>query len=167
MNQKKHLSLFGIGPFYAVISVLLTVALCLLSKRGGFVHLSFNRAKIVLKIVSVFFFLVAAFLWVNAVFVQKIDSHIIKNELVTTGAYAWVRNPIYSAIMLVMWAVLAWQANLFLLLFYPVYPLLMYLLLKPTEEKWLAERYKEKYLVYCKEVNRCIPWFPKQKGREK
>lgn len=30
-----------------------------------------------------------------------------------------------------------------------------------TEEKWLLDLYGEEYAEYKKNVNRCIPWFPK------
>ena len=33
--------------------------------------------------------------------------------------------------------------------------------LKRTEEQWLAELYGEEYRAYCERVNRLIPWFPK------
>ena len=32
-----------------------------------------------------------------------------------------------------------------------------------TEEKWLLKVYGDEYAEYKKRVNRCIPWFPKQK----
>ena len=37
----------------------------------------------------------------------------------------------------------------------------MYLtvLIKITEENWLRKRHKQDYIEYCKNVNRCIPWF--------
>ena len=39
----------------------------------------------------------------------------------------------------------------------------MTIVLKNTEEKWLKDLYGEEYVEYCKNVNRCIPWFPKRK----
>ena len=39
-------------------------------------------------------------LWIYAVPISKIDDGIKENRLVTTGAYALVRNPIYSAAMI-------------------------------------------------------------------
>lgn len=161
MKNQKHLPVFGVGPLYAVLSGLLTVTVCILERLQLLPSLYVQPVGMVLKLLSVFCLATAAVLWLNALFVQKIDRHIMNNELVTTGAYGWVRNPIYSAIMLMMWAFLAWTGNLYLLLLYPVYPLTMTVLLKHTEEKWLTERYGQKYINYCKQVNRCIPWFPK------
>lgn len=71
--------------------------------------------------------------WIKAVIRQKIGDEIKKGKLVTTGIYSIVRNPIYSA---------------FLLTF----------LVKQTEEKWLLEKFGDRYVEYCKRVNRIIPW---------
>ncbi|MBR5637502.1 MAG: hypothetical protein IKW81_11295 [Pseudobutyrivibrio sp.] len=40
--------------------------------------------------------------------------------------------------------------------------LILTLVLKNTEEKWLFEVYGEEYMIYKNRVNRCIPWFPKK-----
>lgn len=36
-------------------------------------------------------------------------------------------------------------------------------LMKNTEEKWLREKFGKEYIDYCKDVNRVIPWFAKNK----
>ena len=46
-------------------------------------------------------FVIGITLWLRAVIIDRLDAHIIKNELVTTGVYAYVRNPVYSAFMFV------------------------------------------------------------------
>ena len=42
-------------------------------------------------------------------------------------------------------------------------PILFYILLtiliKNTEEKWLLDKFGADYIEYCKHVNRVIPWF--------
>lgn len=161
MNDKEHLSIFGIGPAYTILSFLLTGFAYLLDFLEKVPHWSFPISTFVMKIFSVLLLIPAVCLWLNALMVQRIDKCIQKNELVTTGAYAWVRNPIYTSIMFIMWVLLLWTGNLFFLILFPVYPLLMTVMLKSTEEKWLEELYSQKYQDYCKQVNRCMPWFPK------
>ena len=163
MKGKEHLSIFGIGPAYAVLSALMTGSVCLLDFLAEIPHWSFPISTPVMKICSVLLLIPAACLWLNVLMGQRIAQRIQKNELVTMGAYAWVRNPIYTAIMLIMWALLLWTGNLLFLFLFPIYPLLMMVMLKPTEEKWLTELYGQKYRDYCKQVNRCISWFPKRK----
>ena len=161
MKEKSHLSLYGAGPYYAASSAVLTLIVWLLNHFHRLPILTVPSVSWIFKGLSAALLLIAALLWINAVLIRKIDSHILKNELLTEGAYAWVRNPIYCAIMLVMWAVLLWTENLYLLILCPVYHILMAVLVKNTEEKWLRKLYGQKYLDYCKQVNRCIPWFPK------
>ncbi len=160
MEEKKPLSQFGIGPYYAASVFVLTITALLLSHFEVLPIIWYPVAALPLKILGTALLIGAALLWFNAVFTMNIAKHIRQNELVTTGAYGCVRNPIYSAIMLAMWGVLLWGSNLLLLILCPVYHLLMTVMVKATEEKWLAEWYGTSYLDYCKRVNRCIPWFP-------
>ena len=80
----------------------------------------------------------------------------------TTGAYALVRNPIYSAILILCTGVLMIGGNVLFLILPFLYWAFLTVLIKHTEEKWLSELYGEEYKEYCKKVNRCIPWFPKK-----
>ncbi len=166
MEEKKPLSQYGIGPIYAALVFVLTAAALLFNGLGVIPCLHLRGAAVPMKLLAVAAIAAGALLWFNAVISMKIAQHIRRNELVTSGAYAWVRNPIYSAIMLVMWGLLLWSGNLLLLLLCPVYPLLMTVLVKHTEEKWLAALYGKAYLDYCKKVNRCIPWFHRRKEGE-
>ena len=101
-------------------------------------------------------------MWALANFHSRLDQNIVSNTLVTTGVYAWVRNPIYSAFMLACTGVLLLVCNLWLLILPPLYWLLMTLLVSATEEKWLRDLYGQQYVDYCARVNRCLPWFPKK-----
>ncbi len=166
MEDKKPLSQYGIGPYYAALMFALTLAALLLNQFGMLPVLRFRPVVLPLKLLAAVCIIAAALLWVNAVITTKIAQHIRRNELVTSGAYARVRNPIYSAIMFLMWGLLLWSGNLLLLLLCPVYHLLMMVMVKRTEEKWLAALYGKAYLDYCKKVNRCIPWIPRRKEGE-
>lgn len=165
MEEKKPLSQYGIGPYYAALVFSMTLGALLLDRAQVLPALRIPALELPMKLLAAVCVLAAALLWVNAVFTMNIAGHIRKNELVTSGAYAWVRNPIYSAIMLLMWGLLSWNGDPLLLLLCPVYHLLMSIMVKHTEEKWLRELYGEAYLDYCKRVPRCIPWFPKGHGR--
>ncbi len=166
MGEKKPLSQYGIGPYYAASIFALTLGALILNRFGILPVIVFRHTALLCKLLGPACILAGAFMWFNAVIAQKIAQHIRQNELVTTGAYAWVRNPIYSALMLMMWGLLIFSGNLLLLVLCPVYHILMTVMVKNTEEKWLKELYGKAYLNYCKKVNRCIPWFPKQ-GRGK
>lgn len=162
MEQKKPLSQYGVGPFYAATVLLLTLIALLLERAELLPVFRLPSGHLPLKLLAAACTLVAALLWFHAVIVINIRQHIRRNQLVTSGAYAWVRNPIYSAIMLFMWGVLLWNGNLLFLLLCPVYHLLMTVMVKHTEEKWLTERYGQDYLEYCRRVWRCIPRPPRK-----
>jgi protein-S-isoprenylcysteine O-methyltransferase Ste14 len=51
--------------------------------------------------------------------------------------------------------------NVWLLIFPIIDWLIMTIALINTEEKWLLDLYGDEYAEYKKNVNRCIPWFPK------
>lgn len=54
------------------------------------------------------------------------------------------------------------SANLLSLLLPCIFWVDITILMKSTEEKWLAECYGREYMDNGNQVNRCIPWFPKQ-----
>ncbi len=164
--MKKHLSVYGIGPVYVIsISVLTCLALLLdhFQILPGFHTLFWNKYG---KIVAVFCILSGAVFWFNAVVIMQLGKHIRENQLVTTGVYAWVRNPIYTALMLIMCGLIFWNGNLCLIPLCLFYYGLMTVLVKFTEEKWLADLYGKAYLDYCRCVNRCIPWVPRKVQKE-
>ena len=127
------------------------------------VYLSFSMIKMVLLMIGAFLIAAGAVLWVQAVFRAKIDDGITNNRLVTDGVYALVRNPIYSAFLSVCTGTLMIYGNLWLLILPVLYWLFLTVLMKCTEEKWLKNLYGVEYEEYCRRVNRCIPWFPKNR----
>ncbi len=74
-----------------------------------------------------------------AVIVSNIDANIEKNHLVTTGVYAWVRNPIYSAFMIISTGIVLILGNLWFLVVPVLDWVIMTVLMKRTEEKWLLK----------------------------
>ena len=116
--------------------------------------------KIPLLVIGMLLIVLGMYLWVGALFRSKIDSHIAENRLVTTGVYALVRNPIYSAFMFFCIGALMIAGNVFFLPLFFFYWIFMSVLMKYTEERWLKNLYGGEYKEYCRRVNRCIPWLP-------
>lgn len=164
-RTENHLPIYGVGPYYGASILLLTVLGIVLSAAGvlekgkisGLLPIS---AMVILGI----FLLIEGFLVWKAAAIGKnsIDDYIKENRLCTTGIYRLVRNPCYSGIMLACTGVILLAHNLWLLILPPIYWLVLTVLMKFTEEKWLADLYGEEYFDYCKRVNRCIPWFPRK-----
>ncbi|MBQ8195331.1 MAG: isoprenylcysteine carboxylmethyltransferase family protein [Oscillospiraceae bacterium] len=158
MKNKKHLPLFGVGPIYAAVCVILTVVAVNLGQQDFAKAGIIPALKIPSLITGIILTVFGIFIWCGAVFHAKLDASIIRNKLVTTGVYGLVRNPIYSAFMFACTGVLFISGNVF---FYPLFFFFwafMTVLMINTEEKWLEKTYGDEYREYKKKVNRCIPW---------
>lgn len=160
MKSKEHLPIYGVGPVYVCVIAALTLAAVLLRNQPFLDSGKLPGNHIFFVIVGVLLIVIGIALWIYAVPISKIDDGIRENRLVTTGAYALVRNPIYSAAMLICTGVLLFLHNAWFLILPFVYWTFLTVLMKGTEEKWLIELHGKKYEDYCRRVNRCWPWFP-------
>lgn len=162
--DKKNLPVFGVGPIYVIFCMIITVVGLILSKSEWFEKGNFPALTPFSNIVGGLFIIAGCILWIWAVLIQKISKEIKKGELVTSGVYSIVRNPVYSAFLSVFTGMLITAHNLYLLILPVLFYLLLTVLMKRTEEKWLLQKFGKKYADYCSHVNRCIPWFPKKTG---
>ena len=156
--KKDHLPILGVGPLYVITIVLITIISIIFSATRFIPVNTFTKMRWIFILIGILCFAIGITLWLRAVIIDKLDTHIIKNELVTTGVYAYVRNPVYSAFMFVCTGVLLIYGNLVLLLLPIIYWGFMTVLMKSTEEKWLEDLYGQEYIQYLQRVNRCIPW---------
>lgn len=156
--KKDHLPILGVGPLYVITIVLLTIIGIIFSATRFIPVITFTNMRWIFILIGILCFVIGITLWLRAVIIDRLDAHIIKNELVTTGVYAYVRNPVYSAFMFVCTGVLLIYGNLVLLLLPIIYWGFMTVLMKSTEEKWLEDLYGQEYIQYLQRVNRCIPW---------
>lgn len=158
MKNKKHLPMYGVGPFYVYMIIAVTVVAVIVGHTVFFENGIIEVLRIPLAVAGVFLIIFGIYLWAGAVFCARVDNGIKNNNLVTSGVYALCRNPIYSAFMFACTGALFISGNVF---FYPLfffYWIFMTVLMKCTEEKWLKNLYGREYEEYCKRVNRCIPW---------
>lgn len=157
--------MYGVGPVYGAVIITVTAAAVIAGHSALFEKGMIKGMRILSAMIGILLIIFGLYLWHSAVFRAKVDDGIINNKLVTTGVYALVHNPIYSAFMLFCTGTLLISGNLF---FYPLfffYWIFMTVLMKCTEEKWLKKLYGREYEEYCSRVNRCIPWLPKT-GKE-
>lgn len=165
MKKYEHLPILGLGPVYVFSILLLTLVAVILRNLPLFKSGILQFLHIPLVIIGIFFVILSAFIWIQAVIISKLDENIKKNHLVTSGVYAWVRNPIYSAFMILCTGVLLIVGNAWFFVLPFLYWWLLTVLMKSTEEKWLLDMYGDEYVEYCKKVNRCLPWIPNKKKR--
>lgn len=158
-QSKRHLPVYGVGPIYGVCIIALTITGIVLSRLHILPAAGSAGLKIPMCIAGLLIAAAGIFVWASAAF--RIDKYITSNQLCTDGIYAAVRNPCYSGLMLVCTGALLIADNLLLLSLPLAYWGFLTVLMKHTEEKWLLALYGQAYLEYCRKVNRCIPWFPK------
>ena len=170
MNEKNNdkLPLFGIGPIYLLISLLLTILSLLYFNKIPIFQYGIVNNEILKKIIlllSIVSIILGALLWCFAVFPSKgILYKIKKGELETGGVYSISRNPIYSGEFFFFLGFQMLTFNIFIfILSFIIYESLVIVLIN-TEEKWCLKKFGKKYEEYCNQVNRIIPWFPKIKN---
>ncbi len=159
MKNKEQLPVYGVGPIYGFGISAVSILFMILSRKSVLRGGTIPNLKIPFIILAVIFIISGIVIWINAVIISKIDDGIKTNTLVTHGIYAYCRNPIYTAVTFVNIGALLFMNNLWLLILPFVYWLFMTVMMKNTEEKWLYEMFGKEYTEYCKNVNRCIPWF--------
>lgn len=80
-----------------------------------------------------------------------------EDVLVKKGPYAFIRHPLYTAVLCLALGLSLLVQSVFVLFLF-IFLLTMILLLLPTEELQLLEVYGKKYLEYQKKVKNLIPF---------
>lgn len=158
MNKdKKHLPIIGVGPIIVIPQLTLTIIGIILSVKGIIIDFNISWLRIPFLIIGIVCIIYSVFLWYSANFKTKVDKYIEDNKLATTGVYSIVRNPIYSAFLILCIGLIFIENNLILFIIPIICYLYMTIILKNTEEQWLYKLYGNEYKEYCKKVNRCVP----------
>ena len=163
MKEKEHLPLLGVGPVINGVQVVITIIGIILSYQGYFVFWEFELLNIPLKIIGIGLVVFGIYLNYSAKRKSRLFDMVTENKLITTGVYGIVRNPVYSAVLLVCTGAIFIVNNVVLFIVPIICWIYITVFLILTEEKWLVERYGQEYEEYCKKVNRCIPWFQRCK----
>ncbi len=162
VKKEQKLPLYGIGPWLVMGMGLLAFVGVVLANyvfHSGILDGIWGWS---LRIMGVLLILVGLWVWVTGALRSDMDSNIADNRLKTDGIYAWVRNPMYAGWWLLITGISFLWHNVWLLPVFFLNWLLMTIVLKHTEEKWLLNLYKQDYADYMKRVNRCIPWPPRK-----
>ena len=120
-----------------------------------------NWLRLIFVVAGVIVAALAVVRWLVSVFGARVTENIENNQLITGGIYAWVRHPIYAAFLFLNAGILLVQANYVLLILPAVYWLVLTVLMKRTEERWLRRQFGQQYVDYESCVNRIMPWPPR------
>jgi len=161
-DQDKHQKLptYGVGLYLVVCIMAMNLTGWMLRQselqsgllKGGF--------KDLFDLIGFILMFVATRIWWLSVVKSDIDTSIQNNELKTTGIYARTRNPIYFSWWLNGIGIILTMHNVWLLILIPIQWVILTVVIRNTEEKWLYELHGEAYKDYCARVNR---WFPLKK----
>jgi len=167
-NKKEdHLPLFGVGPYYNFGILIVSILVIVFRNTPALSSGKIPSLKIPFLVIGIILIVLGIIVWALAVIVAQIDKKIKENKLVTTGIYAWVRNPIYSGCMITSSGMVIAAGNVYFFFLPIVYWLFLTILMINSEEKWLRDLYGDEYEEYCKRVNRCIPFPPKSSNKNK
>lgn len=161
-SQSSGMPAFGVGPVYVLVSAVLTAAALHLDHAGVYAIRLRGYGRTFLIALGVLSIALGVVLWVWAVLFGKILRYAEEGKLVTTGVYAAVRHPVYSAFFLLFTGILLTRANVTLLVVPIVLWIFLTVLMKKTEERWLFDRFGEEYVRYAARTNRVFPRFPRK-----
>ena len=156
-DKRQKIPTDGVGPYLWAIILAMNLTGFLLSQsvlqsgllKGGFKDLFY--------LIGILLMLVAARIqWLSGV-KSFISTTIQTSELKTTGIYARTRNPIYFSWWLSCIGITLTMHNMWLLILIPIQWVLLTVVIRITDEKWLYELHGEAYKEYCAKVNRWIP----------
>ena len=156
-DKRQKIPTDGVGPYLWGILLVMNLAGWMLSQsvlqsgllKGGFQDLFY--------LIGILLMLVAARIqWLSGV-KSGVSTSFQSDELKTTGIYARTRNPIYFSWLLSSIGIILTMHNVWLLLLIPIQWVILTVMIRNTEEKWLYEIHGEAYKDYCARVNRWIP----------
>ena len=156
-DKRQKIPTDGVGPYLWGILLVMNLAGWMLSQsvlqsgllKGGFQDLFY--------LIGILLMLVAARIqWLSGV-KSGVSTSFQSDELKTTGIYARTRNPIYFSWWICGIGAILCVHNVWLLLLIPIQWVILTVIIRNTEEKWLYEIHGEAYKDYCARVNRWIP----------
>ncbi|MGB9229036.1 MAG: isoprenylcysteine carboxylmethyltransferase family protein [Terracidiphilus sp.] len=156
-----RLSRWGIGPHITLAAVLYAAGAEAVTHRWPQIcRMRFVPDGVLVPIAII---LLVAGVTMLAVSARALSSAYNSDRLTTSGIFAFVRNPIYSAWIVFIVPALALLSRSWPLLLTPLVGYAVFKRLIHREEEYLRQRFGEAYLNYRAEVNELVP-FPRRKA---
>jgi len=159
-DKKEHLPLYGVGPYYNFGILFVSILVVVFRNTPALSSGKIPSLKIPFLVIGIILIVLGIIIYAPTN-IARIEKSIKENKLITTGIYAWVRNPMYSGCMFISSGAVIAAGNVYFFFLPIVYYLCLTILMINSEEKWLRDLYGNEYEEYCKRVNRCIPFPPK------
>lgn len=149
----KFAKAFGSGPAGLFVSLLLFALALLLSRRFDTLKISDNRPLLTVIFVIASLISAGLILWS----VKSLPTAERGNLLHTSGAYKYVRHPLYASFLWVFDFGLALFLNSYFFIFWALLLHPIWHLLIGYEERLMVKIFKNKYLEYQKKTGRFFP----------
>ena len=162
-REGQKLPMFGVGPYLIYGIAFLNALVIILTHYVFKIGILLGPWVGIFRIAGGVIIVLGICIWYIGAVRSGMDENITENKLKTDGIYSWVRNPMYTGCWFIMIGITFMWHNYFVLPMIPIDWIILTVVLINTEEKWLLKVYGNEYAEYKKRVNRCIPWFPKQK----
>ena len=151
-------NLLGVGPYLLLVGIVLE-GLTVIIQQWAYFPISLD---ISIKILLTIPFVVACLLgliWFNrSLNLIRVNFSNEENKLITCGPFAYVRHPLYSALMITIPPlVIIWFADLLFFISWILIILVSHLIVS-IEERGLIEAFGEEYKNYRKYVPALIPY---------
>lgn len=117
----------------------------------------------VFRVIGALLAVLGVVIWFISATRSGMDDNIANNQLKTDGIYAWTRNPMYSGWWIALFGISLLWHNGWLVLTALINWIIMTIVIKNTEERWLLNLYGKEYEDYMKRVNRFVPWRRRKK----
>jgi protein-S-isoprenylcysteine O-methyltransferase Ste14 len=157
MAETKQMSIFGVGPKIARVSIaylLVTVGLSLLFRKIFIIPLVPPK---ILLLEGIFLMIIG--LAVNLLSALPIIKAVKEGKLITTGYYSICRNPMYSSFIFLTVPGLGLALNSWLVITTSIIICIALYKFIPGEEILLEKTFGDEYRAYKKKVSRIIPFF--------
>ncbi len=154
--------MFGIGPYLIYGTAFLNAAVIILTSYVFKAGILEDIWVWIFRITGGIVIALGILIWFIGAMRSGMDKNITENILKTDGIYSWVRNPMYTGCWFIIIGISFMWHNYWVLPVIIADWMILTVVLKNTEEKWLHDLYGEEYDAYKKRVNRLIPRVPKQ-----
>ena len=158
LRERRQWGVWGVGPRIVLATVAVYLALAVLTAVVPSLRISPHR-PLWLSVLAWALIIAAVVIWF--VVIRRLRAAYAAGYLETSGPFAWVRNPIYSAFIFIecpglVLALWSWPGLALPFVAYGLYRLWI-----PAEEELLRRRFGDYYGVYRRRVPGLVPRRPR------
>lgn len=153
MSEK--MTVWGIGPIFAIISILYFLAVVFINFRYPQYFVIKNMPYSVFIIIGIILLLIGIPLWI--VSAKSILTGFKEGRLLIEGVYSIVRHPLYSAFIVFIVPGIVMFFRSWILFTVPIVMYITFKILIKKEEHYLEQKFGQLYLDYKSTVNAVFP----------